>query len=419
MSKIKENKSDYKQTSIGLIPNDWDVKKFKELIVEGKLGGNYENAEANDGIPVMKMGNLDRGKIKTDKIQYLPDNFEYEEGDVLKEGDLLFNTRNTLDLVGKVAIWKNELPIAVYNSNLMRMTFDKNTVASNWFMNYVFNSHYLLGQLRGIATGTTSVAAIYGRDLETIKFILPPAEEQIAIANFLSTWDKAIQSTNDLIEQKQNRKEWLMQQLLTGKKRLKGFEKEKWKRKTLDDCLLYTSREVPKPSSSFFALGIRCHAKGLFHKNDFEPEDLAMDVLYEVKENDLIVNITFAWEHAIAIAGKQDDGGLVSHRFPTYTFKTENAIPYFFRYFILQKKFKYQLDLISPGGAGRNRVMSKKDFPKIEVLIPNVKEQKAIASVLDAAFNEVIILQKKLDQLKEQKKGLMQVLLTGKKRLKI
>lgn len=200
---------------------------------------------------------------------------------------------------------------------------------------------------------------------------------------------------------------------------MKGFEGNKWGNKKLSDCHNYTPREVPKPSSSFFALGIRCHAKGIFHKNDFELEDLAMDVLYEVMENDLIVNITFAWEHAIAIAGKQDDGGLVSHRFPTYTFKTKNAIPEFFRYFILQKKFKYQLDLISPGGAGTNRVMSKKDFPKIEVTIPRVEEQKAIATILDNAFNELSLLRNKRDMLKEQKKGLMQILLTRKKRLKL
>ena len=114
------------------------------------------------------------------------------------------------------------------------MKFDEKLVESNGFMNYAFNSHYGLSQLRGIATGTTSVAAIYGRDLETIKFLLPPLPEQKAIAKLLSTWDTAINQNNQLIAQKELRKKWLMQNLLTGKKRLKGFD-GKWKEVALSD----------------------------------------------------------------------------------------------------------------------------------------------------------------------------------------
>jgi type I restriction enzyme S subunit len=77
------------------------------------------------------------------------------------------------------------------------------------------------------------------------------------------------------------------------------------------------------------------------------------------------------------------------------------------------------LDLISPGGAGRNRVMSKKDFLKLDIKLPEIEEQSAIANVLQCTDDELQLLKKKLEQLKEQKKGLMQVLLTGKKRLKI
>src|SRR5690606_39045470 len=151
----------------------------------------------------------------------------------------------------------------------------------------------------------------------------------------------------------------LAQQLLTGKKRLKGFEK-KWKKNPLSDFMDYTPRPIDKPSNSFLSLGVRSHGKGIFHKPDFDPDAIAMETLYEVKENDLVVNITFAWEHAVAIANKEDEGGLVSHRFPTYVFKPDKASPNYFRFLILQPYFKYLLDLISPGGAGRNRVLSKK-----------------------------------------------------------
>lgn len=408
----------YKQTSVGIIPEDWKIKKVKEILLQAKLGGNYENSESNIGIPVVKMGNINRGNINIDKLQNLPLNENYNEDDILKEGDLLFNTRNTLDLVGKVAIWKNELPFALYNSNLLRLKFKDEFVSSNYYMNYLFNASRSLSQLRGFATGTTSVAAIYSRDLEHLKFALPPHLEQQKIADILSTWDKAIVTCKNTIENLKLRNKGLAQQLLTGKTRVKGFE-AKWKMMELNQCLTYTPREIEKPKENFLALGIRSHGKGIFHKPDFDPAAIAMEKLFVTKENDLIVNITFAWEQAVAIISKADEGGLVSHRFPTYTFKNEKASPRFFRYFILEKRFKFLLELISPGGAGRNRVMSKTDFLKLELKLPSVQEQESIANILDTANAELKQYEQKLLALQLQKKGLMQELLTGKTRVKV
>lgn len=412
------NSSTYKSTSVGLIPIDWEVKKLKDIILEARLGGNYENSENNEGIPVIKMGNIGRGNINITKIQNLPSNEKYNLDDVLKKGDLLFNTRNTLDLVGKVAIWNNEIPFALYNSNLLRLVFKNEFVASNWFMNYSLNSVRSLVQLKGFATGTTSVAAIYGRDLNHLKIPLPPLPEQQKIASILSTWDKAIDNCKGIIEELKIRNKGLTQKLLTGKMRVKGFN-EKWQVKAMNECVSFTPRPITKPTENYLALGLRSHGKGVFHKTDFDPASIAMETMYEVKENDLIINITFAWEQAVAIVSKKDEGGLVSHRFPTYTFNDKNATPDFFRHYILQKRFKFLLESISPGGAGRNRVMSKTDFLKLDIKLPNVEEQKAIATILDKATEELNQYQQKLETLQLQKKGLMQQLLTGKVRVKI
>ena len=135
-----------------------------------------------------------------------------------------------------------------------------------------------------------------------------------------------------------------------------------------------------------------------------------MEYLYEVKCDDLVVNITFAWEGAIAIAQSSDEGALVSHRFPTYTFKKDKAISGFFKVLILEKQFVYNLGVISPGGAGRNRVLNKKDFLKLSILLPDTDEQQKIADCL-TSLDELIIAQaRKLDALKTHKKGLMQQL---------
>lgn len=192
---------------------EWKRKKLKEILTEGRLGGNYDNSETNEGIPLIKMGNLGRGNINLEKVQYLPSEEVYNEEDVLIEGDLLFNTRNTLELVGKVAIWRNEIPFALYNSNLMRLKFNSEIEPSNRFMNYFFNIDSSIKQLRAYATGTTSVAAIYGRDLRNFRVTFPCLEEQIKIADFLTSIDNKLSYTSKELEQAQQFKKGLLQQL--------------------------------------------------------------------------------------------------------------------------------------------------------------------------------------------------------------
>jgi type I restriction enzyme S subunit len=165
-----------------------------------------------------------------------------------------------------------------------------------------------------------------------------------------------------------------------------------------------------KPSKTYTGLGLRSHGKGTFLKEKEDPAKNDMDVLFEVKRDDLIVNITFAWEGAIAIAGSSDDGALVSHRFPTYTFAKGQALSEFFRYTILKKQFVYSLGVISPGGAGRNRVMSKTDFLKLKVLLPSPGEQQKIADCLACADALIEAQGRKVAALQAHKKGLMQQL---------
>jgi type I restriction enzyme S subunit len=170
---------------LGEVPEHWVAPYFGMLIAKAELGGNYDGSEGGDGIPLIKMGNLDRGFVKTHKVEYLPEGQAYDRAFVLKDGDFLFNTRNSLDLVGKVAVWRNELPLAIYNSNILRIAFRKQKVADSAFISYFFNSDLGVSQLRLVAKGTTSVAAIYYKDLTTLRITLPPLAEQRAIVAHL------------------------------------------------------------------------------------------------------------------------------------------------------------------------------------------------------------------------------------------
>jgi type I restriction enzyme S subunit len=181
-----------------------------------------------------------------------------------------------------------------------------------------------------------------------------------------------------------------------------------WTEKQLEEILSPVVRERKKPIEAYTGLGMRSHGKGTFLKNLENPEKNSMEYLYEVQCDDLILNITFAWEGAIAIAKPTDTGALVSHRFPTFVFNRDVAIPDFFRYIILDKQFVYSLGVISPGGAGRNRVLNKNDFLKLRVVLPEVSEQQKIAECLTSLDGLIAAHGRKLAALKAHKKGLMQ-----------
>src|SRR6478672_11509004 len=114
----------YKQTEIGIIPEDWEAKPLRSVLSKGRLGGNYPNQDTESEFPLMKMGNIARGYFDMSKVEFIVPGIAPEHQHRLVYGDVLFNTRNTLELVGKVAIWRDELPVAYYNSNLMRLEFD-------------------------------------------------------------------------------------------------------------------------------------------------------------------------------------------------------------------------------------------------------------------------------------------------------
>lgn len=198
----------------------WEVKKLGEVIQSFQLGGNYPNNQRVTSFPLIKMGNIQRGYIATEKLEYIPEDYKPNEKDRLHFGDILFNTRNTLDLVGKVTIWRNELPEAYYNSNLMRLKFNPLYISSNFFMCYVLNAKYSISRLKDIATGTTSVAAIYTRDLLKLDIPFPSLEEQTQIATILSDMDNEISALETKLEKYRSVKLGMMQNLLTGKIRL-------------------------------------------------------------------------------------------------------------------------------------------------------------------------------------------------------
>ena len=189
--------------------------------------------------------------------------------------------------------------------------------------------------------------------------------------------------------------------------RFAGFT-DAWKQRKLDDLIKENLKPVPKPEGEYTRLGIRSHAKGTFHEVVAQGEGLNVDTMYVVEANNLIVNITFAWEEAWAITTEKDAEKLVSHRFPQYCFNQDQC-PMFYQYRFRNGQMKYNLELASPGGAGRNRVLNKTEFMKIPVTIPKSYEEQKEIGIFFSRLDDIITLHKrKCDALQKFKKSMLQ-----------
>ena len=188
--------------------------------------------------------------------------------------------------------------------------------------------------------------------------------------------------------------------------RFAGFI-DPWEQRKLADVLSSYTDPVEIPHTGYERLGIRSHAKGTFHSYVPAGHELQTAQMHKVAADKFIVNITFGWEHAVAVTDENDAGKLVSHRFPQFSL-SEELDPKFLKFIILDENFRHHLWLASPGGAGRNRVLNLTEMLQYEIYIPSVSEQRQIADVLIRLDNLITLHQRRYDQLKNVKKSMLE-----------
>lgn len=412
MKDRNENRPGYKKTKVGWIPREWDVLKLEDSAIINP-DNLTEKTPQDYFFHYIDLGSVKEGAIQFPSQQISFRNAPWRARRIVHNGDILLSTvRPNLKGFAYVVFDANDLVCSTGFAVLRaRYGIDGRFIYHSLYSRY--SSRYFYGCVVG-----SGYPALNSSDVAQLCLPSPPLHEQKKIAAVLSTWDEAIEQARKLIEAKKRHKKALMQQLLTGKRLYRSYEYDNWNVKLLGDLVERVSRPVPKPQNPYLSIGIRSHGNGTFQKMVKQHEKVMMDTLYRIESNDLIVNITFAWEGAIAIVSEQDSGGLVSHRFPTYRLRKTEADIDFFRNLILTKRFIWDLGLISPGGAGRNRVLSQKDFLKLKVFVPSVPVQKEIGEILAAADKGLHLCEDYLKALEKQKRGLMQKLLTGEVRVK-
>jgi type I restriction enzyme, S subunit len=429
MSALDPVRPGYKRTEIGVVPEDWQAKPIADVVDRVRLGGNYPNSGRETSRPLIKMGNMGRGNIELSKVQYVPESFPIDQQHRCCKGDVLFNTRNTLDLVGKVCVWRDELPIAYFNSNILRLEFSEREISSPYFANYALNSHRSILGLREIATGTTSVAAIYTRDLLDFKVAIPTLPEQRAIADALGDMDALIASLDSLITKKRDIKQAAMQQLLTGKTRLPGFERKKgykqtelgvvpedWEVQTVASFghvvtggtpstknRMYWNGEFPwvtptdiSASRDMFTSERCITAQGMKAIRSLPADTVLVTCIASIGKNAIL---------KLSGACNQQINAIIPNG-------NHDAV---FLYYVFESNKGY---LLGKAGTTATSIISKAIFEGLIFPIPPAKaEQSAIATVLSDMDAALSALEAKREKTRALKQGMMQELLSGRMRL--
>ena len=390
---MKQNTT-YKQTELGLIPDDWEVKKLGEVI---KLGNGKDYKHLNSGnIPVYGTGG-----IITYVDKYL---FNGKSVGIGRKGSI----DKPVLLDGK--FWTVDTLFYVkefFNSDI----------------DFIYNSFLKIPWLKyNEATGLPSLSQ---NIINNLKIPLPPLPEQKKIADCLSTWDVAIEKQSALITALTQRKKALMQQLLTGKKRLPGFSDE-WKEVKLGDIGEISSAGVDKnivegekPIRLLNFLDV--YRRDFLYSNEQNHWVTANDYKIEkcsIKKGDVFFTPSSEVPNDIAISAvamEDFDNVVYSYHIVRFRIKEKWDLRYKAYAFKTDEFFKQAQRICD--GSGQRYVISQNNFKNIKIKVPSLEEQTAIAEILATADRELQLQKEKLAQLQSQKKGLMQVLLTGKKRL--
>ena len=260
---------------------------------------------------------------------------------------------------------------------------------------------------------STGVPQLTAPQIANIQVLFPPLGEQRKIAEVLGVWDEAIEKQARLIEKLALRKRGLMQRLLSAKLRLPGFS-EPWKIHKLQE--LFTERnETNRTDLPLLSI---IGDRGVILQTESEKRDTSNDDKSKYKriaKGDIGYNTMRMWQGRSALSGLE---GIVS---PAYTIVVPNTDVdgYYMSVLFKQPRLIYDFWTHSQGLVGDTLNCKYRDFGQVHICCPPLAEQKAITEVLTAADREIELAKEKLERLRRQKRGLMQQLLSGKKRVKI
>lgn len=404
-----------------MVPNGWKLGKISDL-ANTKMGYAFKSSDfVSFGIPLLRMGNLYQNSLDFSRNPvFLPFSYEKDYDNFLvKPNDLVMSMTGTMGKrdYGFTVQIPEDAPISLLNQRVMKFIAKKGINSS--YLKYVLRSEVLLNKLYSFPGGTKQ-ANLSADQVKELSVLIAPLEEQYKISQILSTWDQAILATEKLLENSQQQKKALMQQLLTGKKRLLDENGKRfsgaWKHIKLRSLIKEIKRDKEQNPNNIELLTVKLHNKGAVASGKFPNSTEGGRPYYKRFAGELIIGRQNLHNGGVAIVPSDCNGLIASNAISSFEVLKDCDINFILS-IMSTSHFRYVIDNLT-GGTGQKEV-SVRELLNVFVFIPCIEEQRKIAKVISLANQKIDTLQKKLDCLKQEKKALMQQLLTGKKRVKV
>jgi type I restriction enzyme S subunit len=409
----------YKQTELGIIPEDWEIMTFDELGTFSK-GSGVSRAESNTGnIPCIRYGEL-----YTHHNDYIKAYNSYvsktvaSKAKLLQYGDVLFAASGeTKEEIGKSAAFVNSCEAYAGGDIIILSTNSKLCDAK--YIGYASNAPYVTKQKATKGQGD-AVVHITSEAIKTISINIPPIAEQRAIAEALSDVDGLIAALDNKIAKKRHLKQGAMQQLLTGKKRLPGFTDE-WVSVQLKEICSFQNGYTPsKTVRHFWENGtvpwfrmedIRTNGRILNHAIQHVTNAAVKGDLFPAGSIIMSTTATIG-EHALLIVDSLANQQFTNLIIRKSLDKQVDTMWFYHYCYILGEWCRNN---INDGGLA---AVNMDDFSNVHITLPPILEQQAIATILSDMDKEIADLEAQRDKYRLLKSGMMQKLLTGQIRFK-
>lgn len=414
----------FKDTEIGCIPIDWDVATLSDIGTFSK-GSGISRAQAHSGnIPCIRYG-----EIYTSHDNYIRDFYSHISPEIarlakkLKTGDILFAASGeTKEDIGKaVAFIGNE---EAYAGGDIIILSPKQRVSS-MYLGFVLNDSESVRQKSSMGQGD-AVVHIHAAELSKVLVPFPYYTEQCAIADVLQAIDSLIAALSSTIRKKCLIKQGAMQNLLSGKVRLKGF-KENWLELDLCEIGKLTGAGVDKTINEGEKKIRLVNFLDVYNRDKIYPHELNMWVTasdYKIQRCDVKCGDIFftpsselpndIGRSAVAMSDIED----ACYSYHVLRLRPTIDLDLNYRaYMFKTEQFEEQVKFLSEG-SGKRYVISLKNFREMRITIPSdIKEQEAIGKVISSMDNEIAALEAERNKYVQLKQGMMQKLLTGQIRL--
>jgi type I restriction enzyme S subunit len=415
---------------LGHIPTDWRVKTADEIslkITKGTTPPKADIVELRE-IPFLRVNNLGFNGVLDQKSDFIFVSRNAHEGFLARSkaypGDILMNIVGPP--LGKVSLLGNDF--AEYNMNqaivIYRLQYD--VIYRNYFLAYLL-SDIAQQWLQSRSKKTSGQQNLTIELCKGLPVPIPAFVEQKKIAQILSTWDQAIATTERLLDLARQQRKALMQQLLIGKKRFPGFEGV-WRNLPLCKMAeIIVSPVDKKTEPNEFAVEL-CNYTDVYYNHQITRKINFMRATatqaeiekYTLKKDDVIITKDSETPGDIAVPAlvAEDLNGVVCGYHLAIIRPENNCVDgAFLNYLFSMQKTRYYFFTLATGATRFG--LSVGAINHAHFNIPSIDEQKKIASVLSVSDQEIDTLQSQLDGLKQEKKALMQALLTGKRRVQL